>query len=162
MLKAGFAVVLPRGIAAAPNERGSSVGALVQELFRFDLYKRSQGKIARQVTFAALAVIIVMAAWCMSDYYKGRVGSTWWSVAFVPAVVLLAGLWISFRAVQLPSFADFLISVEAEMNKVSWPTWTELVRSSIVVILMIFFLAAILFFYDFAWKFLLERVLHLK
>jgi hypothetical protein len=31
-----------------------------------------------------------------------------------------------------------------------------------VVIMMIFFLAAILFFYDFAWKFLLERVLHLK
>ncbi len=34
------------------------MGDFVQELFRFDLYKRSQGKIARQVTFAALAVII--------------------------------------------------------------------------------------------------------
>ena len=48
------------------------------------------------------------------------------------------------------------------MNKVSWPTRTELIRASIVVILMIFLLAAILFVYDLVWKFLLERVLHLK
>jgi preprotein translocase subunit SecE len=138
------------------------VGAFVQELFRFDLYKRSQGKIARQVTFAALAIIIALAAWCLNDYYTNKVGSTRFSVYVVPIVVLVAGLWMSFRVIQMPSFADFLISVEAEMNKVSWPTWTELVRSSIVVILMIFMLAAILFFYDFAWKFLLEKVLHLK
>jgi preprotein translocase subunit SecE len=138
------------------------VGAFVQELFRFDLYKRSQGKIARQVTFAALAIIIVLAAWCLNDYYTNKVGSTRFSVYVVPIVVLVAGLWMSFRVIQMPSFADFLISVEAEMNKVSWPTWTELVRSSLVVILMIFMLAAILFFYDFAWKFLLEKVLHLK
>jgi preprotein translocase subunit SecE len=144
------------------NGRGRDVGALVQELFRFDLYKRSQGKIARQVTFAALALIVVLAAWCLSDYYKGRVGSTYVSYGIVPAVVLVLGLWASFRVVQMPSFADFLISVEAEMNKVSWPTWTELFRSSMVVILMIFILASILFFYDFAWKFLLERILHLK
>lgn len=138
------------------------MGALVQELFRFDLYKRSQGKIARQVTFAALALIVVLAAWCLNDYYVGKVGSGDFAKYWFPGLVLLGGLWASFRIVQLPSFADFLISVEAEMNKVSWPTWAELLRSSVVVILMIFILATILFFYDFAWKFLLERVLHLK
>jgi len=137
------------------------VGAFVQELFRFDLYKRSQGKIARQVTFAALAVIVALAAWCLNDYYTGK-GSTAVGRYAVPLAVLVGGLWASFRFVQLPSFADFLISVEAEMNKVSWPTWTELIRSSMVVILMIFILAAVLFSYDLAWKFLLERVLHLK
>jgi preprotein translocase subunit SecE len=62
----------------------------------------------------------------------------------------------------MPSFADFLISVEAEMSKVSWPTRGELIRASIVVILMIFFLAAILFGFDLVWRFLLEEVLHLK
>ena len=50
----------------------------------------------------------------------------------VPLTVLVGGLWASFRVVQLPSFADFLISVEAEMNKVSWPSWDELIRASIV------------------------------
>ena len=135
------------------------MGAFVQELFRFDLYKRSQGKIARQVTFAALAIIVSMAAWCLSDYYTQSGNGLRYGV---PLAVLVGGLWICFRMVQMPSFADFLISVEAEMNKVSWPTWTELIRSSMVVILMIFILAAILFFYDLTWKFLLEQVLHVK
>ena len=33
--------------------------------------------------------------------------------------------------VNLPVFADFLIAVEAEMNKVSWPTRGELFRGSV-------------------------------
>ena len=135
------------------------MGTFVQELFRFDLYKRSQGKIARQVTFAALAIIVSMAAWCISDYYTQSGDALRYGL---PLAVLVGGLWTAFRVVQMPSFADFLISVEAEMNKVSWPTWTELLRSSMVVILMIFILAAILFFYDLTWKFLLEQVLHVK
>jgi len=137
------------------------VGDFVQELFRFDLYKRSQGKIARQVTFAALAIIVALAAWCLNDYYTGK-GATMVGRIAVPLIALLGGLWASFRVVQLPSFADFLISVEAEMNKVSWPSWAELVRSSIVVILVIFILAAVLFVYDLSWKFMLEDVLHVK
>ncbi len=106
------------------------MGAFVQELFRFDLYKRSQGKIARQVTFAALAIIVALAAWCLNDYYAGRdttqetTWREWITIYGVPFAVLILGMWASFRAVQMPSFADFLISVEAEMNKVSWPSWT--------------------------------------
>jgi preprotein translocase subunit SecE len=135
------------------------VGAFVQELFRFDLYKRSQGKIARQVTFAALAIIIALAAWCLNDYYAGRVGSSKFAVYVVPLVVLLGGLWAAFRAVQLPSFADFLISVEAEMNKVSWPSQVELIRASLVVIILIFGLTMILFAYDVTLSWILTYVL---
>ena len=39
----------------------------------------------------------------------------------LPALLLAAGWWISYRIVNFPAFADFLIAVEAEMNKVSWP-----------------------------------------
>jgi preprotein translocase subunit SecE len=77
----------------------------------------------------------------------------------VPAVVLALGLWIGYRLVNLPTFADFLIAVEAEMNKVSWPSKAELVRASIVVIVLIFGLTMILTAYDQAWAFLLARVL---
>ena len=55
-------------------------------------------------------------------------------------------------------FADFLIAVEAEMNKVSWPAWSELVRSSIVVIFVIFFLAMVLFGYDMLWQFVFKTI----
>jgi preprotein translocase subunit SecE len=132
------------------------VGALVQELFRVGLYKRSQGRIARQVTFGSLAVIFALGAWCLSDHYSNR----GLGIQFgLPLAVLAFGLWLSFRIVQLPSFADFLISVEAEMNKVSWPQRSELFRSSIVVMLMIFMLAFVLLLFDLMWKFLLGRLL---
>jgi len=53
--------------------------------------------------------------------------------------------------VNVPGFADFLIAVEAEMNKVSWPTRAELYRSSVVVLVTIFVLAMVLFVFDFFW-----------
>ena len=42
---------------------------------------------------------------------------------------LLAGV----SARELPTFANFLISVEAEMDKVSWATWGYLKRATAVV-----------------------------
>ena len=75
---------------------------------------------------------------------------------FVPALLVVAGGWLIFRLVNLPSFADFLIAVEAEMNKVSWPMRGELFRSSLVVILLILFLGLVLFGYDVFWRSLLN------
>jgi preprotein translocase subunit SecE len=132
------------------------VGAFVQELFSLSLYKRSQGRVARQVTFAALAVIVALGAWAMNNFYTGS-GTT--ARYTVPLVVLVVGVWASFRAVHMPSFADFLISVEGEMNKVSWPSWGELFRASLVVMVVIFFLAAVLFAYDLIWEVLLGWLL---
>lgn len=66
----------------------------------------------------------------------------------IPSIVLAVGIWASFRIVNIPRFADFLISVEAEMNKVSWPSRNQLWRASMVVIVVIFFLAGLLFVYD--------------
>lgn len=123
------------------------MGAFLQELFRVGLYKKSQGRVARQATFAALAVIVALGAWCLSAYYTGR---GWTAEYLAPMALLAVGGWASFRVVQMPSFADFLISVEGEMNKVSWPSRSELSRASIVVMFVIFFLAAILFLYDLA------------
>jgi preprotein translocase subunit SecE len=57
-------------------------------------------------------------------------------------------LWLGFRIVNLPTFADFLIAVEAEMNKVSWPSRTELIRASMVVIILMFGLMIVLYLYD--------------
>ena len=132
------------------------MGAFIQELFRTNLYKRSQGRIARQATFGAFAVIVALGAWCLSDYYSGG-GST--ARYGVPLAVLALGVWASFRVVQLPSFADFLISVEAEMNKVSWPARGELFRASVVVMLLIFVLAMVLFAFDLVWRSLREWIL---
>ena len=76
----------------------------------------------------------------------------------VPGVLLSLGGWIAYRLVNFPQFADFLISVEGELNKVSWPGRAEVVRSAIVVIFVIFFLAALLFGFDVLWQTIFQAI----
>jgi preprotein translocase subunit SecE len=125
------------------------MGAFFHEMFQVGLYKRTQGRITRQVTCGALALVVLVAAYRLFTLLRGGVPA---SMAYGgPVLLLVLGVWASYRLVNLPRFADFLIAVEAEMNKVSWPTTEELIRSSIVVIFVIFFLAFILFGFDQVW-----------
>ena len=133
------------------------MGAFFREMLRVGIYKRSQGRVTRQVTFAALAAAIALGLMRLSTLNAGS--GPHWQFA-LPGVLLLAGLWASYRAVNVPSFADFLIAVEAEMNKVSWPTRSELSRASMVVLILIFFLAAVLAVFDLLWG-VLFRLLHI-
>ncbi len=124
------------------------MSTFIQELIHTGIYKRNQGRITRQVTFAAMAVTLSLGLWRLSVTLIGRETAIRFGV---PGVLLLAGLWIAYRVVNVPNFADFLIAVEAEMNKVSWPTRTELFRASMVVLITIFALATILACFDFFW-----------
>ena len=134
------------------------MGAFLQEMLRVGIYKRSQGRITRQVTFAVLAIVIALGLLRLSTTLA-RNGPHWQYA--LPGVLLLAGLWVAYRVVNVPGFADFLIAVEAEMNKVSWPTRQELFRASTVVLIVIFSLAFILAVYDVLWKVLLSWGLHI-
>ena len=127
------------------------MSALIQELFHVGLYKRTQGRVTRQVTFAVVAVALVAGLWGLSQTQMLIDGGPMVQYG-VPGILLLAGFWVAYRLVNVPGFADFLIAVEAEMNKVSWPTRTELYRSSIVVLVTIFALAFVLFGFDFFWS----------
>jgi len=133
-----------------PNEN-----PLWRDLFSFGIYKRSQGRIARQVTFAVLAAVVGLGAWRLKQFLM----DAHFGVQFGAAgAVLLIGWWTCYRVVNMPRFADFLIAVEAEMNKVSWPSRGELFRSSLVVIITMFGLAATLYFYDLLWQMLLTKL----
>ncbi len=127
---------------------GHAVGTFVQELFRTGVYKRSQGRVTRQVTFAVIAVTVALGLWQLSDSLVSYGTAVQYGV---PGLLLVAGLWFSFRLVNVAGFADFLIAVEAEMNKVSWPTRPELIRASLVVLISIFLLAGVLFAFDYIW-----------
>lgn len=133
----------------------SGFGQIAQELLQVGIYKRSQGRIARQVT--CLVIWIVMAIGAYRLYTVGNLSMPYRYV--IPAAVLVVGAWFGYRIVNYPSFADFLIAVEAEMNKVTWPTSTELVRSSVVVIVLIAGLTTVLFGYDTVWSALLKYIL---
>jgi preprotein translocase subunit SecE len=134
------------------------VNGFFQELFHVGIYKRSQGRITRQVTLAALALAVALGFWRFS-----QVLNDWqqWDKVIgqaIATVLTLACWWMSYRLINVPRFADFLIAVEAEMNKVSWPTRGELFRASVVVLVTIFALAVVLFGFDFVWNWFFRDV----
>jgi preprotein translocase subunit SecE len=173
------------------KEANTTASAMWRDLFSLGFYKRSQGRIARQVTAIVLGLVVALAAWSLLDYLGGKVlpltnlilveapagqqatpeqlelissrkaifdSVNGYARYVIPMIVLFGGFWLAFRAVNIPRFADFLIAVEAEMNKVSWPSRTEMFRSTIVVTVTIFGLAFVLFGYDLIWRTLLDLI----
>lgn len=128
-------------------------------LFSAELYKRNMGKVTRQSTFGALAVVTALGCWSLNGQLTFSFAGLGQSGRYaIVGGVLLAGWWLSFRLVNMPRFADFLISVEAEMSKVSWPTRSDLVKTSIVVMITIFGMASVLYLYDIVWQVLLKAI----
>lgn len=124
------------------------MSAIIHELMQVGIYKRSQGRITRQVTCAAIWLTIGIGLWRLQ---QTMIGSAVYLRYTLPALLLIVGVWVGYRLVNLPFFADFLIAVEAEMNKVSWPTRHELIRASLVVLVLILFLSGILIVFDLFW-----------
>ncbi|MDG2222498.1 MAG: preprotein translocase subunit SecE [Rubripirellula sp.] len=93
-----------------------------------------------------------MGCWALNSTLRGSSESSSLLPTLLPGLLLFCGAWFGFRVVNWPRFADFLIAVEAEMNKVTWPSKDELVRASIVVMFTIFFLAIALFSFDVIWQ----------
>jgi len=75
----------------------------------------------------------------------------------VPLILIAATIWFAWRAVNYPTFADFLIATEAEINKVSWASRKALIRDTIVVLTALFLLTVFLFFVDMFWSWLLSQ-----
>ena len=140
---------------ATVSEDSASGRSLITELFAGSLYKARQGRIVRQVTCLALWLTMWLGAWQLHETLgSGLYGMNTlpYLPYLLPGGLVALGMWFAFRLVNWPKFADFLISVEAEMTKVSWPTKTELYRASMVVIFTMAFLALLLFAYDLIWQ----------
>lgn len=159
------------GVAMENTASSGTSESFSSELLRARLYKPTQGRIARQVTGGAIWVMFAVAAWRWwqtaygMDFLSAYAGSQGNQRAVLevmrwvlPGLLLAVGIWIGYRIVNFPRFADFLIAVEAEMNKVMWPSQDELVRSSLVVIVMLLSFAAMMFVFDFVWVWLFELI----
>jgi preprotein translocase SecE subunit len=141
-------------------------------------YKPTQGVRVRRGTVLAILVLGIFGIITLISHktlgYE-RVGfppNNWeWSIPFtgedarddffiplmfevhlvMPLILFVATLWIAWRVVNWPTFADFLIATEAEMNKVSWTTRKRLVQDTIVVLVTVFLLTTFLFVVDILW-----------
>lgn len=120
-----------------------------QDLFNFEIYKPTQGRIVRQATALALVLIVGTGVWKLI----GELSDTDTKIRLgVPLALGVVAGWLIFRLINKPRFADFLISTEAEMAKVSWPSRPELFRATGVVLVTMLVLAAALFMFDIIWQ----------
>ena len=130
--------------------RGKEETTFLANLFSAEMFKRNQGRLVRRLTAIAVAGTLLIGCWVMSN--TNMIMEAGRPVQLgVPAALAALSLWFAFRLVNLPRFANFLISVEAEMDKVSWADQSYLVRATGVVISFMFVLGAILWTYDFLW-----------
>ena len=142
----------------AKGEKASAGGgSFWSELFQFGLYKPNQGRIVRQLTFLAIALLALLAAY---QLHRVRVLAELFDGARYMFLVGFGviGVWLAYRIVNYSRFADFLIAVEAEMNKVTWPTRSELWKASLVVIFVIFAMAFFLYLFDIIWTFVFQAI----
>ncbi|MBX9678967.1 MAG: preprotein translocase subunit SecE [Gemmataceae bacterium] len=137
-------------------------------------YKASQGQRVRRGTLLALLVIGLTGIYAFAGRSAlGTAADEWfWWIPFtgnesrdtklylpimyhvgtiLPLLLIAAVCWIAWRLVNWPTFADFLIATDAEMNKVSWTTRKRLVTDTIVVLVTTILLTAFLFFLDVLW-----------
>jgi preprotein translocase SecE subunit len=147
-----------------------------QGWFRNKTYKSNQGVRVRRFTILGILILVGTGIWTLNTH--NSLAGDWrihlpfslmanGSVLYVmllpdleytvPLILTAAGLWIAFRAVNFPAFADFLIATEAEMNKVSWSTRKKLVQDTIVVLVTVFLFAVFLLVVDTTWGWLLTR-----
>ncbi len=128
----------------------------VNELTSASLYKKTQGRLTRQLTLVAVIGVTLCACyslsttWMLDQDQSIRIG--------VPLAIAVVMSWLAFRVVNFPPFAEFLIAVQAEVTKVNWPSWGELKRATIVVVCTMFFLGLVLFVYDVVWYQILSLV----
>jgi len=125
-----------------------------KELVSTKIYKGAQGRVARRLTLIGLVLVFLLGAYSM--YSTSTLGSK--ASPIVAAIIAVVGLWTSFRTINYPTFADFLVSVEAEMTKVSWPSKKELMANTKVVLVFMVLFTVLIFVYDILFRMVFSLV----
>ena len=111
----------------------------------FKIYKVTQGRYTRTMTFAGAMLLAVSGAYVLST--KLYAMSPYAQYGIPSLVVVLVGL-LAFWMVNKPKSADFLIATEGEMKKVAWSGKKEVIGSTKVVIVTTLMIAMLLFSVD--------------
>jgi len=115
-----------------------------------DIYKRGQGKYTRLAT--AFGGLIIVGSGCMQLYKKlDALDLSMWFETMTPVVVFCVLGVLVFFLVNKITVADFLISAEGEMKKVSWSSRKEIMVSTFIVIMFVIMMALLLGSADFVF-----------
>lgn len=121
-----------------------------------NIYKRGQAKNTRLWT--AISVFVVGAYGCFVLHQKLSAMNNIWVETLLPfgLCAILGGViaWLMNK----PSVADFLISSEGEIKKVSWSTRKEIVSSTSVVIFVMLAVSIFLYVVDMGFVTLFDAI----
>jgi preprotein translocase SecE subunit len=146
-----------------------------QGWFSLAPYKKNQGMRVRRCTTLGVLVLTFSGIWVLMSHRTLEFEPNSWELVVpfnggqtlrllsdvrftVPMILAALSLWLGYRIVNWPTFADFLIATEAEMNKVSWTTRKRLVQDTMVVLATVILMTVFLFVVDILWGFLLSQV----
>jgi len=131
----------------------------------FNIYKRSQGKYTR--LWSGFAAAIIVALGCLRLYSILEASSLWglsnkatlWVATMVPAGLFVACALLIVWLSNKHSVADFMISAEGEMKKVSWSSRQEIAVSTLIVIIVVIIMAILLSVADLGFSFFFNWLL---
>lgn len=138
------------------------------------VYKPDQGRMTRMASFWSLVLLLLFGCTFLYDTLSNYVAalktpfgglsipivSIPFTGAFLISFVIFAGgaIWL-FAWMQRPKVADFLIEVEGELRKVTWPSGQEVVNASIVVVITVTVLMGFLAGSDYVINILVDRLI---
>lgn len=115
-------------------------------------YKQDQGRMARMAAFWTLAALLtygcVQLHSQLTSYFDDLaqpiagiripiLGLDLSPALLIAVLVAAAALWLLYRFLDKPQYAELLIQTESEMRKVTWPTLQDAINSSIVVLVTV-------------------------
>ena len=134
-----------------------------------ELYKAGQGKYARGIAYLLGAGLIVFGG--IRLYATINVPGREW-VKDVPLIghvsiyntialgVVLVGMLLLHLVLNRPNAVDALIDTEQEMKKVTWPTFDDSKKASLVVIGCVIFMLVFLGLADFLLEVFFGRLVY--
>ena len=142
-----------------------------QGWFSTAYYKKTLGVRVRRLTI--LGLLLLGGSGIYSLWSQGVLPKDWVvtlpldnapTITLLPdaqytALLILVALtlWVAWRATNVPTFAEFLVATEAEMNKVSWSPKKRLAQDTVVVLTTTLLMALFLLVVDLFWGWLLSR-----
>ncbi len=130
----------------------------------FDIYKRGQGKYTRLCSAFGAAIIAGLGCWQLYIKLEGAEWGLSKQATLLIATMVPAGLFVAlclliFLLVNKQSIADFMISAEGEMKKVSWSSRKEIAVSTFIVIIVVIVMATLLGVADFGFRLFFNEVI---
>ncbi|MFH1616550.1 MAG: preprotein translocase subunit SecE [Planctomycetota bacterium] len=114
---------------------------------KFRIYKNGQGKYTRLWSGLGIGVVSVIGCWRLHERLGGLNVSQnvrQWVEVFVPVGLFAALGLLVFWLLNRANVADFMISAEGELKKVSWSSRQEIAVSTTIVIFVVIFMACLM------------------